>query len=252
MRRAGSWASNTGVGLAALVALTLLAPLAASARAELPHYSGDELGRLFSSTLEDLPAADLPEVTGDPDLDARIRHVAEGRGYRPRPVVTEGLVPVDGELLLPEAAEAWTGLQEEAAAAGHHLRLVAGHRDVATQRSLFLARLAGHDEASIDSCLRWTAPPGYSKHHTGLAVDIADRAWSGGFGSSPAYAWLAADDYRNAKRFGFIPSYPPDAAASGPEPEPWEWVYVGVDTIVEGMEPGPPPPPLPWPRLRLV
>ncbi len=42
---------------------------------------------------------------------------------------------------------------------------------------------------------------------------------------------MAADNYRVAKQFGFIPSYPSGAGAQGPEPEPWEYVYVGVKAI---------------------
>ncbi|MGH8911033.1 MAG: D-alanyl-D-alanine carboxypeptidase family protein, partial [Acidimicrobiia bacterium] len=67
----------------------------------------------------------------------------------------------------------------------------------------------------------------------GYAIDITQSgSAAGGFGSSDSYAWLAADNYLNAKRFGFVPSYPPDTALAGPEPEPWEWVYVGVDELM--------------------
>ena len=44
-----------------------------------------------------------------------------------------------------------------------------------------------------------------------------------------------ADNFYNAKRFGFIPSYPDDLNAQGPNPEPWEFVWVGVDLIECGM-----------------
>ena len=52
-----------------------------------------------------------------------------------------------------------------------------------------------------------------------------------GFGSTPAFAWIAANNYENAKRFGFVPSYPPDATSQGPNPEPWEYVFVGDDVL---------------------
>ncbi len=53
-------------------------------------------------------------------------------------------------------------------------------------------------------------------------------AWAGlAFANTTAYRWLSADRYANAMRFGWIPSYPPNAVAQGPNPEPWEWVWIG-------------------------
>src|SRR5690606_25521512 len=58
-------------------------------------------------------------------------------------------------------------------------------------------------------------------------------------------------NYANAKRFGFIPSYPPDGGKQGPEPEPWEFVWVGVEVIrcgadLSGCAPPPPVKPDVW------
>ena len=52
------------------------------------------------------------------------------------------------------------------------------------------------------------------------------------FGSTRAYEWLSSDNYLNAKRFGFIPSYPQGAGKQGPDPEPWEYVWVGEDRLL--------------------
>lgn len=169
-----------------------------------------------------------PAITGRGELDARIRDLAERRGYGRRPTASAPLVTVGGVRLLPEVAEAWEALRRDALGSGHDLRLVAGFRDVATQRTLFLGRLRGHSTGAIEATLRWTAPPGYSKHHTGAAIDITVRGLRpGAFGGSAAYTWLAANNYRRARAHGFLPSYPPDGPPQGPEPEPWEWVYVG-------------------------
>lgn len=170
----------------------------------------------------------LPEITGDPGLDDSIRRQAEERGYLPRLDEPAALVAVDGVLLEPETAAAWQDLQRAAATAGHHLRLIAGYRSPATQRSLFLGRLRGASRAGIDSTLRWTAPPGYSKHHSGRAIDITVRGVRAGrFGTTAAHAWLSANGGRNARAHGFVASYPPHGPPQGPEPEPWEWVFVG-------------------------
>ena len=232
------------MAIAGVMTVGAALPVAGAAES-LPDYTGDEFSRLFSVSVGD-PAHDPPEITGSNDVDARIRAVAEARGYERRPVADGALEWVDCHLLRPGAAAAWRRLADAAAAAGYPIGIVSGFRDLASQRSLFLRRLSGTSEAAIDLCLRWTAPPGYSKHHTGLAVDItAIGSGAGSFGSSGAYAWLTADGYRNALRFGFIPSYPPDATSVGPNPEPWEWVYVGTDAITAGF-PDPSPPSAPF------
>ena len=81
------------------------------------------------------------------------------------------------------------------------------------------------------------APPGFSKHHTGFAIDVASRGLGGfAFRQSRAFGWLTEDNYANAMRFGWIPSYPDGAAHLGPRPEPWEWVWIGRDAAECGRE----------------
>lgn len=175
-----------------------------------------------------LPPAPPPVITGDVATDDLIRSLAEARGYARSDLFAGDLVDVGAHRLTSEAAAAWERLEAAAADAGHRLRIVAAFRDIDTQRSLFLRRLSGPSEAAIGRTLRWTAPPGYSKHHTGRAVDLTVAGSTAGrFGSSAAYSWLTADSNANARRFGFTPSYPP-GSQDGPNPERWEWIYVGV------------------------
>ncbi|MEZ5166254.1 MAG: D-alanyl-D-alanine carboxypeptidase family protein [Acidimicrobiales bacterium] len=133
------------------------------------------------------------------------------------------------------------------------LELTSAFRDGATQAALFRGRLAGGtSDADIERALRFSAPPGYSKHHTGYAVDVADgSARDASFGSTAAYAWLAADDFANAKAAGWVPSYPVDGVRMGPDPEAWELVWVGRGRIAcaasDRVEaPDLEPPPLPF------
>ncbi len=194
--------------------------------------------------------AEPPEVTGNAAADERIARLARARGYRLR-VQADPSRLADaggGRLLEPQALEAFRGLQAEASAQGQRLELVSGFRSAARQRALFLGALAERDQqllgrkltaeqiargaadAALESVLSESAPPGFSRHHTGCALDLNDPS-SGRpfteFARSGAYRWLAADNFLAAKRFGFIPSYPPGASAQGPDPEPWEFVWVG-------------------------
>ena len=81
--------------------------------------------------------------------------------------------------------------------------------------------------------LRVVAPPGYSRHQTGYAIDLASGSYGHNeFEHSEAYAWLTADNFYQAKRHGFVPSYPAGVENQGPDPEAWEFIYVGVDYLV--------------------
>ncbi len=71
------------------------------------------------------------------------------------------------------------------------------------------------------------APPGFSEHATGLAIDFGDRR--GGrcnletcFARTAVGRWLA----RNAPDFGFEMSFP-EGNAQGVAFEPWHWRWVG-------------------------
>jgi D-alanyl-D-alanine carboxypeptidase len=72
-----------------------------------------------------------------------------------------------------------------------------------------------------------SAPPGYSEHHTGYAIDIGDAAapatnLSPKFEQTKAFKWLNA----NAARFSFEMSFPKNNP-QGVSYEPWHWRYVG-------------------------
>jgi D-alanyl-D-alanine carboxypeptidase len=70
--------------------------------------------------------------------------------------------------------------------------------------------------------------PGYSEHHTGLAVDIVTPSYqvlNAGFAQTDAAVWMA----QNAHRYGFIIRYPADKVdVTGIGYEPWHVRYVGI------------------------
>lgn len=107
---------------------------------------------------------------------------------------------------------------------------ISGFRDYERQDFLFESKV--EQLGSPELAAHTVAPPGYSEHHTGMAVDLADglaRALdlSLAFGDTEAYRWLS----RNANRFGYELSFPPDNP-QGISYEPWHWRYVGTEGAI--------------------
>lgn len=186
-----------------------------------------------------------PSISGNEIADARIRAIAEERGYRLRGSPELGLGAADGFSVQADLSDAWTELKNEAANQGHAIIIVSGYRTVNDQRELFLQRLgaagasisavaSGDADDLVNQVLVQSSIPGYSKHHTGYTIDIKCEGFAfEEFDISTCNDWLKNDNYRVAKENGFIPSYPPLADAQGPDPEAWEYVYVGTEQLYE-------------------
>jgi D-alanyl-D-alanine carboxypeptidase len=122
-------------------------------------------------------------------------------------------------LLVPRAAEAWREMKAAALDDGETLFIVSAFRSVARQAEIIRGKL--RSGASIEEILAVCAPPGYSEHHTGRAVDLSTpgvRPLQIEFANSSAFRWLN----RNAARFTFVLSYPP-GNPHGYQYEPWHW-----------------------------
>ncbi|HEY7238123.1 MAG TPA: M15 family metallopeptidase [Burkholderiales bacterium] len=124
-------------------------------------------------------------------------------------------------LLIPPAARAWDSLREAARAEGVVITIVSAFRSVERQAEIVRAKLARGQ--SIEEILSVSAPPGYSEHHTGRAVDVTTegvRPLELEFEGTAAFAWLS----RHAARFEFILSYP-RGNRHGYMYEPWHWCF---------------------------
>ena len=127
--------------------------------------------------------------------------------------------------LTPGARRQWWAMKDAARAQGIPLALVSAFRSVDRQREIIAAKLANGQ--SIADILTSVAPPGYSEHHTGRAIDIGtseEAALEEVFESTPSFAWLQV----HAAAYGFVMSYPRDNAA-GFVYEPWHWCYQGFE-----------------------
>jgi zinc D-Ala-D-Ala carboxypeptidase len=146
------------------------------------------------------------------------------RGLLQCPEATE-LVSVglcrDGRehFLTPLAAQAWLGMRTAAATDGVELLIVSAFRSVARQAEIVRRKLdAGQHLADV---LAQCAPPGFSEHHSGRAIDVTTPGsvpLEASFDQTAAFRWLSL----HAGGFGFRMSYPV-GNAQGFSYEPWHW-----------------------------
>ncbi len=128
-------------------------------------------------------------------------------------------------LLVPMAAEAWRCLKAAALADGIDLFIVSAFRSIDRQAEIVRRKIEAG--AAIESVLTVLAPPGFSEHHTGRAVDLStpgSHVLEVEFDQTPAYAWLAD----RAAEFGYYLSYP-IGNSSGYQYEPWHWCHQFTD-----------------------
>ncbi len=124
------------------------------------------------------------------------------------------------------AAQKFQAMVVAARAKGVVLVPISGFRSTASQQQLFFDVKAERGQVATKRATV-SAPPGYSEHHTGYAIDIGDAAvpatnLSPKFEQTKAFKWLNA----NAARFSFEMSFPKNNP-QGVTYEPWHWRYVG-------------------------
>ncbi|MFD0740355.1 M15 family metallopeptidase [Lysobacter koreensis] len=120
------------------------------------------------------------------------------------------------------AARAWIHLRDAALRDGIVLEAISGYRSHDYQLGIFERKLARG--LSVDEILTVNAAPGYSEHHSGLALDIGapdEPPAEESFELTSAFAWLRD----HAGGHGFVMSYPRDNPY-GIVYEPWHWCYI--------------------------
>ncbi len=123
--------------------------------------------------------------------------------------------------LVPEAALAWREMKQAARRDGVDCWIVSAFRSVDRQFTIVKRKL--DSGARLETVLKVSAPPGYSEHHSGLAVDIGapeSEPLDSRFAETDAFRWLS----RRASEFAFFLSYPA-GNVYGYESEPWHWCF---------------------------
>ncbi len=193
----------------------LLAGGAAIVYATLPH------GNPPATTNPPDPNATSTPTATAPTADNVLNHLP----YSEAPD-TELVSIGDGYRLRTAAAAKFQAMVAAARSRGINITTISAFRSVEDQKRLFFGVGADRGQKPIERA-EVSAPPKYSEHHTGYAVDIGDSSvpttnLNQNFDTTPAFKWLKA----NAAKYGFELSFP-KGNIQKVSYEPWHWRFVG-------------------------
>ena len=147
--------------------------------------------------------------------------------YKEAPASELEPITRDGQIKLrAAAAKEFKAMSLAAGKNGVILVPISGFRSIADQQHVFFDVKAQRGQVTTKRA-EVSAPPGYSEHHTGYALDIGDGKTPAtnlnpNFENTAAFKWLE----KNAPYYSFELSFPKD----NPQHvnyEPWHWRFVG-------------------------
>ena len=126
-------------------------------------------------------------------------------------------------------------MQFLAAERGISLQLLSGYRSIDLQRDIFYENKSIRNQTAIERS-RDSAPPGYSEHSTGYAIDVGDGNYPNThfeveFEQTPAFKFMK----RFASKYHFVLSFPPNNK-QGVTYEPWHWRFEGTINALRKFE----------------
>ncbi len=116
-------------------------------------------------------------------------------------------------------------MKQDAKNDGISLILLSGYRSINLQEDIFYSLKSIRNQIASERA-RVSAPPGYSEHSTGFAIDIGDANkretdFEVEFENTDAFEWLK----NNAAKYHFKLSF--DQHNKNVDYEPWHWRYEG-------------------------
>ncbi|MCH2050650.1 MAG: D-alanyl-D-alanine carboxypeptidase family protein [Trichodesmium sp. ALOHA_ZT_67] len=181
----------------------------------------------------------LETPSPSPSFNSSIKQRENILGHLPyKEASWQELTPVFGNQnirLRSIAAEKFDLMADVAWSANIELVPLSGFRTVADQQYLFFEVKAERGQETSKRA-EVSAPPGYSEHHTGYAIDIGDARMPEthlevSFENTKAFQWLQ----ENAENYGFELSFPKDNP-QGISYEPWHWRFVGDSHSLKTFE----------------
>lgn len=142
--------------------------------------------------------------------------------YKYADCAEENLVTCGEKQVHKDLAKAFVQMQNDALKDGIKLEIISGFRSIEYQKTIFPCKFKGDPtEEEFIARLKYSAPAGFSEHHTGLAIDI--NSLEEDFADTKEYEWLL----EHGKNYGFEMSFPKNNK-QGLGFEPWHWKYTGT------------------------
>ncbi len=134
-----------------------------------------------------------------------------------------------------EIYENFKEMQFMAAKRGVSLQLLSGYRSIDLQRDIFYENKSIRNQTAVERSMV-SAPPGYSEHSTGYAIDVGDGNYPDThfeveFEQTPAFKFMK----RFAPKYHFVLSFPPNNK-QGVTYEPWHWRFEGTVNALRKFE----------------
>ena len=138
----------------------------------------------------------------------------------------ENLIEIQPNILVHKGMyKSLKKMQGDAEKDGIYLVFLSGYRSIKLQKQIFYSLKSIRNQIASERA-RVSAPPGYSEHSTGFAIDIGDAYereadFEESFEETSAFKWLE----KNAARYHFRLSF--DKKQTSVDYEPWHWRYEG-------------------------
>ncbi len=138
----------------------------------------------------------------------------------------ENLIEIQPNILVhKEMYKSLKKMKDDAEKDGIYLVFLSGYRSIKLQKQIFYSLKSIRNQIASERA-RVSAPPGYSEHSTGFAIDIGDAYeretdFEESFEKTSAFKWLK----NNAAKYHFRLSF--DKDQTNVDYEPWHWRYEG-------------------------
>ena len=138
----------------------------------------------------------------------------------------ENLIEIQPNILVHKGMyKSLKQMQDDAEKDGIYLVFLSGYRSIKLQKQIFYSLKSIRNQIASERA-RVSAPPGYSEHSTGFAIDIGDAYeretdFDESFEKTNAFKWLK----NNAAKYHFRLSFDKDQTSV--DYEPWHWRYEG-------------------------
>ena len=124
-----------------------------------------------------------------------------------------------------DMSESLLQMRKDAMKDGIYLAFLSGYRSINLQKDIFYSLKSIRNQNAAERA-RVSAPPGYSEHSTGFAIDIGDADkretdFEVEFENTNAFRWLK----KNAAKYHFKLSF--NQNNKNVDYEPWHWRYEG-------------------------